>query len=113
MYIENWNLPRKRLFLARNEYGQTMILAALLVQMTNPRCQRLHKELDEGVAHRDAMNAHQERPESVLRHRNPAIRGLRGPLERWGRSGCLRDPEGGGTFDCRAGHAVRHAIDDY
>jgi hypothetical protein len=57
-----------------------MILAALLVQMTNPRCQRVHRELDEGVVHRDAMNAHQERPESVLRHRNPAIRGLRGPL---------------------------------
>ena len=25
----------------------------------------------------------------------------------------LRDPEVGGTFDCRAGHVGRHAIDDY
>ena len=62
------------------------ILAALLVQMTNPRCQRVHRELDEGLEHRDAMNAHQDRPESVLRHRNPAILGLRGTLEGWGRS---------------------------
>jgi hypothetical protein len=59
-------------------------MVALLVQMTNPRCQRLHRELDEGLVHRDAMNAHQERPESVLRHRNPAIRGLRGPLDNGG-----------------------------
>jgi hypothetical protein len=64
------------LFLVRNQDGQTMILAAVLVQMTNPRCQRVHKKLDEGLVHRDAMNAHQERPETVLRHRNPAIRGL-------------------------------------
>ena len=52
-----------------------MIMAALLVQMMNPRCERLHRELDEGLVHRDAMNAHQERPESVLRHSNPAILG--------------------------------------
>jgi hypothetical protein len=32
-----------------------MILAALLVQMTNPRCQKVHKEVDEGLEHRDAM----------------------------------------------------------
>ena len=65
--------------LAQNEDGQTMILAALLVQMMNPRCQRLYvtlyMELDEGLVHRDAMNAHQECPESVLRHPNPAILG--------------------------------------
>jgi hypothetical protein len=90
-----------------------MILAALLVQMTNPRCQRLHRELDEGLVHHDAMNAHQERPESVLRHHNPAIRGATRTFGRWGRSGCLQDPEVGVTFDCRAGHVVRHAIDDY
>jgi len=73
-------------FPAIGQDGQTMILAALLVQMTNPRCQRVHRELDEGLEHRDAMNAHQDRPESVLRHRNPAILGLRGTLEGWGRS---------------------------
>jgi hypothetical protein len=39
----------------------TMIMAALLVQMTNPRCQMVHKEVDEGLEHRDAMNAHQDR----------------------------------------------------
>jgi hypothetical protein len=52
-----------------------MILAALLVQMKNPRCQRMRREVDEGllVEHRDAMNAYQERPESVFRHRTPAI----------------------------------------
>jgi hypothetical protein len=50
-----------------------MILAALLVQMTNPRCQKVHREVDEGLGHRDAMNAHQERPESVFRHPDPAI----------------------------------------
>ena len=66
--------------------GQTMIMAALLVQMTNTRCQRLHRELDEGVVHRDAMNAHQERPEPVLRHRNPAIRGAKRTFGQWGRS---------------------------
>jgi len=90
-----------------------MILAALLVQMTNQRCQKVHMEVDEGLGHRDAMNAHQERPKSVLRHRNPAIRGATWTFRRWGRNGCLRDPEVGGTFDCRAGHVVRHAIDDY
>ena len=36
-----------------------MILAALLVEMTNPRCQKVHREVDEGLGHRDAMNAHQ------------------------------------------------------
>ena len=61
--------------LAHNEDGQTMILAALLVQMMRPRCHMLHRELDEGLVHRDAMTAHQERPESVLRHPNPAIMG--------------------------------------
>ena len=49
-----------------------MILAALLVQMTNPRCQRMHREVDEELEHRDAMNAHQDRPESVFRHPDPA-----------------------------------------
>ena len=34
-------------------------MAALLVQMTNPRCQMVHKEVDEVLEHRDAMNAHQ------------------------------------------------------
>jgi hypothetical protein len=53
---------------AEVEDGQTMILVALLVQMMNPRSERLHRELDEGLVHRDAMNAHQKRPESVLRH---------------------------------------------
>ena len=43
--------------------------------MMNPRCQRLHWELDEGLVHRDAMTAHQERPEFVLRHPDPAILG--------------------------------------
>ena len=61
--------------LAESQDGQTMILVALLVQMMNPRCQRLHRELDEGMVHRNAMNAHQERPESVLRHPDPAILG--------------------------------------
>ena len=90
-----------------------MIMAALLVQMTDPRCQRVHRDLDEGLVHRDAVNTLQERPESVLRHRNPAIRGATRTFGRWGRSGRLRDPEVGTTFDCRAGHVVRHAIDDY
>ena len=31
---------------------------------------------------------------------------------RWWRSATFRDPEVGGTFDCRAGHVVPHAIDD-
>jgi hypothetical protein len=35
--------------------------------MMNTRCQRLHGELDEGLVHRDAMTAHQERPEFVSR----------------------------------------------
>ena len=35
-----------------------MIMASLLVQMTNPRCQMVHREVDEG--HRDAMDAHQD-----------------------------------------------------
>ena len=61
--------------LAENEDGQTMIMVALLVHMMNPRCERLHRGLDEGLMHRDAMNAHQERPESVLRHPGPAIVG--------------------------------------
>jgi hypothetical protein len=41
---------------AESQECQTMILAALLVEMTNPRCQK-----------------HQERPESVFRHPDPAI----------------------------------------
>jgi hypothetical protein len=32
-------------------------------------------ELNKGLVHRDAMTAHQERPELVLRHPNPAILG--------------------------------------
>jgi hypothetical protein len=58
-----------------------MSTAVLQVQMMNSRCHRVHRELDEGLVHRDAMNAHQDRPESVLRHRNLAILGLRGSLE--------------------------------
>jgi len=38
-----------------------MIMAALLVQMTNPRCQMVHREVDEGLVPRDAMDAHQDR----------------------------------------------------
>ncbi len=32
-------------------------LAALLVQMTNQRCQMVHMEVDEGLVHRDTMDA--------------------------------------------------------
>jgi hypothetical protein len=42
-----------------------MILAVLLVIMMNPRCQRLHRELDEGLVHRDAMTAHQSTKNAV------------------------------------------------
>ena len=41
------------------------------------------------ASRRDVTNAHQDRPESVFRYRNPTILtvlGLRGPLEGWGRS---------------------------
>ena len=71
-------------FPARKEGGQMMIMAALLVQMTDPRCQRVHKELGEGLVHRDAVNKHQERPDAVLRHRNPAIRGATRTFGQWG-----------------------------
>ena len=68
-------------------------------------------ELNKGLVHRDAMTAHQERPELVLRHPNPAILGATRTFGLWWRSGCLRDPEVGGTFDRRVGHVTRHAID--
>jgi hypothetical protein len=61
---------------------QTMILTVLSVKMINPRCQRLHRELDERLVHRDAMTVHQEHPESVLRHPNLAILGLHGALNK-------------------------------
>ena len=61
--------------LAQNEDGQTMILAVLLAQMMRQRCQRLDRELDEGLVHRDAMTAYQKRLESVFRHPNPAVLG--------------------------------------
>jgi hypothetical protein len=98
--------------LAENQDGQTMILAALLVQMMNPRCERLHRELDEGMVYRDAMNAHQERPESVSRHPDPAILGAFTRLWRMVAEWQFARPRNGRTFDCRAGHVVRHAIDD-
>jgi hypothetical protein len=69
-------------------------------------------ELDEGLVHRDAINAHQERPDSVLRHPNPAILGATWTFGQWWWSGYLRDQEVGGTFDCHVGHVVRHTIDD-
>ena len=72
--------------------GQTMILAMLLVRMINPRCKRLHMELDEGLVHRDTMNAHEGRPESVLRHRNPAERPFGGYADLWN--------DGGGVVVC-------------
>ena len=50
-----------------------MILAALLLRMTNQRWQKADREVDEGLGHRNAMNAHQERPESVFRHPDPPI----------------------------------------
>jgi hypothetical protein len=38
-----------------------MIMAALLVQMTNERCQMVNREVDEGLVPCDAMDAHQDR----------------------------------------------------
>jgi hypothetical protein len=38
-----------------------MIMASLLVQMTNPRRQMAHREVDEGLVPRGAMDAHQDR----------------------------------------------------
>ena len=38
-----------------------MILAALLVRMTNQRWQKVDREVDEGLVPRDAMDAHQDR----------------------------------------------------
>ena len=61
-----------------------MILAALLVQMTNPRCQRLHRALDEGMVHRDAITARQERPKSVYGTPIWPFGRLRGPLDNGG-----------------------------
>ena len=58
-----------------------MIMAALLVQMTNPRCQRLHRALDEGMVHRDAITARQERPKSVYGTPIWPFGRLRGPLD--------------------------------
>ena len=60
----------------QNEDGQTVIMAVLPVKMMNPRCKRLHRELDEGLAHRDAITARQERPGSVLREPNVHSSGL-------------------------------------
>ena len=77
-----------------------------------PRCQMVHREVDEGMRHRDAMNVHRERPESVFRHPDPPFSRLSHDFGRWWRSATFRDPEVGGTFDCRAGHVVPHAIDD-
>jgi hypothetical protein len=60
----------------QNEDGRTVIMAVLLVKMMNPRCKRLHRELDEGLAHRDAITARQERPGSVFREPNVHSPGL-------------------------------------
>jgi hypothetical protein len=57
VYLNNLLLALLAL-LAESQECQTMILAALLVEMTNPRCQKVHMEVDEGLGHRDAMNAH-------------------------------------------------------
>jgi hypothetical protein len=89
-----------------------MTLAALLVQMTKTRCKRLHMELDEGLVHRDAMKAHQERRNPCFGTPIRQFSRLSHGFGRWWRSAILWDPDVGGTFDCSAGHVVPHAIDD-
>jgi hypothetical protein len=84
------------------------------IKMTNPRCQKVHREVDEGLEHRDAMLQMRIK---TARNRcfGTPIRPISGHSHGfggWWPSGSLRDPEVGGTFDCRAGHVVRHAIDD-
>ena len=80
VYLNNLLLALLAL-LAESQECQTMILAASLVQTTNPRCRRLHRALDEGMVHRDAITARQERPKSVYGTPIRPFGGLRGPLD--------------------------------